>query len=121
VAHLATLRRVSAGAFEVSTDAHGLSTALQAAEEGRLTALFADPLRAVGLPAIDAEPDAVRDGRALPLAEGAPIASADGELVAVRHGGTLLAVYRVDRGADELRAQTVIPGGVSAGDSGGAS
>ena len=110
-AHLSALRRMRSGTLDLDTHGHSLDDALAAAAENRLPELFADPLDALGIPVVEADPDLVRDGRPLP-ASAAGILD-QGTLVAVAQDGRLLGVYRVT--AEALVATTVIPGGVSGG------
>lgn len=104
VAHLEALRRISSGALSVFA-AHELFTVTEAAEEGRLPELFADPVAALGLPSLIAPADVVDAGRPL---ESAPDA-ADGTRFSVLADGRLAAIYRVEGG--RMLAETVFPRG----------
>ena len=107
-AHLGALRRTRSGSLTIDL-AHTLEE-LESA--GDVSAFFADPIAALGLPllAVDATgAAAVADGR--PLV--APVEATDGLPVAVAHDGRLVAVYAAQGGA--AKALAVIPGGVSGG------
>ena len=110
VAHLGALRRVRSGELDV-TSACTLEQ-LEDAEDP--TSLFVDPFAALGLPVIDldaATSALVADGRRIGAA-GERFSA--GELVALRGGGRLLAVY--GRAGDELVPRCIIAGGVSSPD-----
>jgi len=108
-AHLAELRRTAAGALDIAC-AHQLDAVTAAAERGELTALFTDPVAALGMTRLIAEEKSIADGRQLPRSL-APHVS-DGECVAVTSpDGRLLAIYTAR--PDALAAAAVLPGGVS--------
>lgn len=85
-AHLASLRRRASGALTLE-HAHTLDEVEAAAQQGSLTALFADPVAALELPSVEAPPAHVLAGRALP----AELAPAD--RVAITAQGRLIALY----------------------------
>ena len=103
-AHLGALRRTRSGALALA-DA---STLENVAEAGDVRALFADPLKALGMPIVT-----VDDDTAARVATGAAIPGSIGGSVAVSHDGVLLGVYAGIGG--ELRPQAIIPGGVAGG------
>lgn len=107
-AHLSALRRTESGTLGLA-DAHTLDDALAAAEEGRITDLFADPFAALGLPVVTGEARAVETGSALSLPQGLDTIAEDSP-VAVSHERALVAIYR--RTDDLLRPLAVLPGGV---------
>ena len=106
VAHLGALRRTRSGALDVAD-----STPLDALGDGvDITELFADPVRALALPFVEAtEQQAVdvRDGKRLPVADDL----APGSLFAVTRGERLLAIF--ERGQADAKVVVVIPGGVT--------
>jgi len=108
-AHLGALRRTRSGAIGLA-ETHTLEE-LEASDD--VTALFADPTTALGLPVLEVDSagrDAVSNGRALgTTASGA----AEGAPVSVVHDGRLIAVYAAYEGMAKPLA--VIPGGVSGG------
>lgn len=108
VAHLGALRRTRSGTLDVDS-AVSLED-LESAED--VTALFAEPIAALGLPVqtlSESEVVDVANGRRLTGIAGV----ADGSLIAATHDGRLLAVYQV--AGDTAAAVAVIPGGVSGG------
>lgn len=90
-AHLAALQRTASGTLSLA-QAVSLEDVERVAAMGDVTDLFADPLAALGLPALEAPLDDVVCGRKLPL-PAAP-ALAEDALVAVTAEGALAAVYR---------------------------
>lgn len=106
VAHLAALRRTRVGAADLAS-AVTLESVRASGPEG-LRSLFIDPVPLLGMPTRLVEPDTVRDGAALPPGEHT---YPEGTAVAMTTPDRLLAIYRVSGAA--LRAETVIPGGVS--------
>ncbi len=111
VAHLSALRRTASGVLNLADHACALDDVIDAASSASLPAYFVDPVEAMSLPLLEADPETVRNGRRLP-----PIVrpgAVPDSLFAVTDRGRLLAVYRAT--PDALVAQTVIPGGVSGG------
>lgn len=102
VAHLAALRRTASGRISLQ-QAHPLAACIDAATAGLLDALFVDPFEALGLPVVEADAAWVSNGRILP----APAEAVD--LVAIRAGGRLAAVYR--RSGTRLVPAAVFPKG----------
>lgn len=115
-AHLAGLRRVRSGVLDVS-DAVPLKSIENADDAYDVAEMFTDPIAAVGLPTIEVSEDTVlriAAGQALdPETHCGGVCPPEGP-VALTHDGTLLAIYESE--GDALRAQTVIPGGVRAGE-----
>jgi tRNA pseudouridine55 synthase len=102
-AHLAALRRTTAGALTLD-DAYPLDEAVAAASEERIESLFADPVAALGLPTWDASARDVANGRR--LAAGDACALPEQALAAVLVGGRLHGVYR--REGDALVPEAVV-------------
>lgn len=93
-AHLTALRRTASGSLTLK-DARSLADVEDAAAEGHISALLADPLHALALPVIEGDPHALAVGGAMPRllhVEGLP----DGAAVAVTLDGRLAGVYRAD-------------------------
>jgi tRNA pseudouridine55 synthase len=105
-AHLAALRRTSSGSLTLA-GSHTLEEAASAASEGRLESLFAEPLAALGLPAVESVSGAVTFGAALDSPR--DFAAPDGAAVSITQGGRLAAVYRVAE--RRLEPLVVLPGG----------
>jgi tRNA pseudouridine55 synthase len=105
-AHLTALRRTASGAISLG-EAHALEQVETAAVDGRLAECFTDPLSALAMPVVEADPGLLASGAPLPLPAGAPWAP--GSPVAVTLGGSLVGVYRV--AADRLVPAVVLPGG----------
>lgn len=103
-AHLSGLRRTSSGALDLA-DAHSLDGIVAAGCDGRISALFTDPIAALGLPVIDLAPELLEHGRS-PEITGDPRPPA-GSLVAVRCEGALAGIYRA--AADRLAPAVVLP------------
>jgi len=112
-AHLSALRRTASGPLDLA-DAHSLDDVVAAAESGALGALWADPVAALGVPAMGVEPAAITDGR--PLARTPDFELPVGTLVALTgtSPAVLLALYRATR--DRLVPEAVFPGGVARGE-----
>lgn len=89
-AHLGALRRTRVGRARVQ-DALTLEQAAALAREGALGGHFTDPVALLGMPPIEADPDAVRSGKPIP---GPQAGLAGGDLVALATQDLLLAVYR---------------------------
>lgn len=104
-AHLSALRRTAIGSATVG-QAHTLDAVVNAAHDGAVETLFADPAALLGIPVREVAPADVADGRALPDDPTLP----DGARVACVTRDELLAVYRRDQ--DVLRAETVFATGV---------
>jgi len=107
-AHLSALRRVTSGTLTLD-DAHPLDDVTAAAENGLLDSLFADPLRALGLPVMPAPDDSFRTGGRFAGAPGQP--GTEGVLFSITSDDRLVAIYRSSRGLLEpvvvLPARTV--------------
>jgi len=116
VAHLSALRRTSSGSLNIAR-ATSLAKVVTAAEQGCLGDLWTDPIAALGVPELAAEPALTADGRPLPIDLSDPRSAAfvEGELVAATAGtpGRLLGIYR--RGGDRLLPEAIFPGGVARG------
>jgi tRNA pseudouridine55 synthase len=111
-AHLGALRRTRSGALSLA-QAHTLDE-IEAADMAAggigIESLFADPVTALGMPALEidsAQLAAVKDGRTLALE------AADGGPVALTRDGRLVALYA--GGGGSSKPLVVIPGGVSGG------
>ncbi len=105
VAHLSALRRTTAGLLTLD-DATDLESATMAGATGVLPGLFVPAVGALGLPVVEASPDLLRDGRALP-AEACP-AYPDGASVSVLVQGRLHGVYR--KAGDRLVPVAIVGG-----------
>lgn len=109
-AHLASLRRLRAGALSVE-QAVTLEQVEEAGQKG-VEALFCDPVAALTLPRVEVGPEQIE-----PLSQGKRLSVPAGfenvseGPVAVTCEGRLLSVHENARGC--LRALTVIPGGVA--------
>lgn len=103
VAHLEALHRTCSGPLTVF-DAHALYVVREAAEDGRMTAFFVDPVAALALPTLEVAAEAVANGAALGAA---PPDAADEQRFAVVADGRLAAVYRAKAG--RLVAEAVFP------------
>lgn len=90
-AHLAGLKRTASGTLSLA-QAVSLEDVERVAAMGDVADLFADPLAALGLPAVAAPLDDVVTGRKLPLPSSPELA--EEALVAVTADGALAAVYR---------------------------
>ncbi|TLM79502.1 MAG: tRNA pseudouridine(55) synthase TruB [Actinobacteria bacterium] len=99
-AHVSALRRTASGALAVE-QAHTIDEVVAAGRDA--APLFADPLAALGLAAIEGDPDLVRQGRPLPVPA---VGATEGERFAVTCDGTLAAVYRM--AVDRLLPEAVI-------------
>ena len=108
VATLSALRRTAAGLLR-EEDADTLDDVVVASAEGHLGALFIDPLEVLGLPVVEATPEAVANGRRLP-ADIAPELP-DGALAAVTVEGRLHGVYA--RAGELLAPAAVVAGSVA--------
>lgn len=97
-AHLAGLRRTASGGLSVA-EAFVLEDIERAAALGDVEGLFADPIGALDLPAVEAPRADVETGRSVAL-PAEMMELAEGSLVAVTCDGHLAAVYR--RAADLL-------------------
>lgn len=89
-AHLGALRRTRVGRARVQ-DALTLEQAATLARERALGGHFTDPVALLGMLPIEADPDAVRNGKPIP---GPQAGLAEGDLVALATQDLLLAVYR---------------------------
>lgn len=108
-AHLCALRRTASGTFTLA-QAHTLEQIEQAAEQGRLTDLFTDPVIGLGIPVVEGTAEAVLNGGRITCQ--AP----DGaERVAIADAHTLHAIYKAEGAA--LAAEAVFPGGITRGSS----
>jgi tRNA pseudouridine55 synthase len=107
-AHLSDLRRVSSGALTLS-DAHSLDAVASAAEASTLSALFVDPLNALGLPVMPSANPATFTGATLEAPDGDTLT--EGQPVAVTFDGVLAGVYRSVAG--RLVPAVVLPGGTA--------
>ncbi len=110
VAHLGALRRTASGPARLA-DAHTLAEVVDAGPA--VDRLFADPVPLLAMPALEADAHA-----AAAVAHGAPVAAAladeaPGDAVAVVRGDRLLGIYRRRGHDDMLKAEIVVPGGVS--------
>jgi tRNA pseudouridine55 synthase len=94
-AHLSSLRRTASGVLPLD-GAHTLEDILSASSEGRLAALFTDPIAALGLPVHESPGATVAAGAeiAAPL----DLALEEGDAVAITRNGRLAAVYRFASG-----------------------
>ncbi len=101
-AHLAGLTRVSSGALRL-TEAHSLAQIDEAGAAHRIPLLFIDPVRALGIPAVEVPRDLVADGRPLNLGSTEAILSEG--LIAVSCEGSLTALYRSS--GQRLKAEVV--------------
>jgi len=91
-AHLSALRRTESGPLRLEM-AHRLDDVVSAAAEGHISALFADPLDALGLPVVDTPRGMTDEGRPVRLDEGVALPQ-DG-FAAVTTEGRLAGVYQV--------------------------
>ncbi|MDZ4167542.1 MAG: tRNA pseudouridine(55) synthase TruB [Coriobacteriia bacterium] len=105
VAHLGALRRTGIGIADVR-EAHTLDAVVAAAESDHLPEFMSDPVPLLGMPIVETDADAVRDGRALPAGDDS---LADGERATVVSGDTLLGVYRRE-GARLVADCVLVPG-----------
>ncbi len=108
-AHLAALRRTSSGPLDL-TGAHSLDEIARAASDGVITRLFADPIAALGLPALEADAALLADGRS--VASDDALELEEDALLAVTTGGVLAGVYRARAG--RLVPCVVLSGGSAA-------
>ena len=109
-AHLAALRRTRSGALTLN-DARPLA-GIEAATADTISALFTDPIRALGMPEValsESDARAAAHGSRLDVDEGDPH-TPDGP-VALTREGRLIAVYEKQGG--RLGAAAVFPGGVT--------
>lgn len=110
LAHLAGLRRTASGTFTLSA-AHPIDE-VKAAGPG-ISALFTDPVPALGLPVRTVLPEEVPRilaGSGLPAADCTGVSQ--GDLVALTDDERLYAIYRCEADGS-LRPSTVFAGGVS--------
>lgn len=98
--HLSALRRTSSGPLGIA-QAHTLEAVESAAADGTLPALFADPVAALKLPTLEADPRTVLAGRSLHAP--APLQGR----VAVTANSTLIAIYRAQD--ERLVPEAVFP------------
>jgi tRNA pseudouridine55 synthase len=110
--HLCGLRRMASGSLQLA-DAVSLDEALEAARAGGLSALWADPVFALGFAAAAGPIDDIAQGRAIAVPEGCEVA--DGAPVALADDASVHAIYR--REGDMLKPQAVFPGGIARGGS----
>jgi tRNA pseudouridine55 synthase len=108
-AHLGALRRTRSGGMNVGN----ASTLAQIEAAADVSDLFADPISALGIPALElSEQDAlrVRNGAALDVGASGGGEFPQGDNVGLTHDGVLLGVYARDAGI--LRPHVIIAGGV---------
>lgn len=108
-AHLTALRRTSSGFLRLA-DASPLDQVVSAGLKGGLSAFFADPLEALGLPVAEAPGAAILVGSAFAAPDG--LHAVDGDAVSVTLDGHLAGVYRLVQ--DRLVPAVVLPGGAAA-------
>jgi tRNA pseudouridine55 synthase len=109
VAHLGALRRTASGPLRIG-GANTLDSVAAAAAEGRLEALFAEPLSTLGLPLVQADAAQLANGKSVAL-EAAGSAE-ESSLFAVTAEGRLAGVYRVS--GSRLVPVVVLAGGGAA-------
>jgi tRNA pseudouridine55 synthase len=117
-AHLTALRRVASGALSVedAVDLARVEAAAGSAEEAEtgaapagVTALFADPVAALGMVCIEVAANAIADGRPIPvsaLGAGGGTIPEQGEALGVLADGHFAGVYR--RRRDKMVAEVVL-------------
>jgi tRNA pseudouridine55 synthase len=115
-AHLSALRRTGSGALDLA-DAVPLALVESTEDPAEVARHFTDPIHALGLPVVRLSADAaerVANGSTLTAGIHTQEALPAEGLVAIAFEDRLLAVYAVSGGI--LKANVVIPGGVSKGD-----
>jgi tRNA pseudouridine55 synthase len=105
-AHLSALRRTTSGPLTLA-DSHSLDDVDAAAADGSLASLLADPVAALGLPALAIAADVGRHGSSFPVP--ASFAAPEAGLVSVLRDGVLAGVYRESAG--RLDPVVVLPAG----------
>ena len=104
-AHLCALRRTESGHLDLR-QAHSLDEVREAADKGRIEALFADEVAALGMPVFQTEEESIANGRTLspPL----EFQVDEGSTVAIAVDGRLAGIYRVSD--HHLVPEVVLPG-----------